>query len=115
MSKSYKVEKKLLKKVVVMLRNKIEAQDDKTSNIRTFVNKVKRCMKTKQLTPAMVNEFIDYIMISKKQVINGKTVCGFYKSSMFLADGEFKNKCKMDDVKEFRKIIRLYILRKADL
>ena len=34
----------------------------------------KRYTEIKELTPAIVNEFVDYIMISKKQVINGKTV-----------------------------------------
>ena len=57
-----------------MLRNEIEAQDDKTANVLAFVEKVKRYTEIEQLTPAIVNEFIYYIMVSKKQVIDGKTV-----------------------------------------
>lgn len=57
-----------------MLRNEIKTQDDKTSNVLVFVEKVKRYTEIKELTPAIVNEFIDYIMVSKKQVIDGKTV-----------------------------------------
>ncbi len=34
---------------------------------------MKRYTEIKELTPAIVNEFIDYIMVSKKQVIDGKT------------------------------------------
>ena len=74
MSASYEAEQKSLKEVVTMLRNEIEAQDDKTANVLAFVEKVKRYTEIKELTPAIVNEFVDYIMISKKQVINGKTV-----------------------------------------
>lgn len=74
MSASYEAEQKSLKEVVTMLHNEIEAQDDKTANVLAFVEKVKRYTEIKELTPAIVNEFVDYIMISKKQVINGKTV-----------------------------------------
>ena len=33
---SYEAEQKLLKEVVVMLRNEIETQDDKTANVRAL-------------------------------------------------------------------------------
>ena len=74
MSASYEAEQKSLKETVAMLRNEIEAQDDKTANVLAFVEKVKRYTEIKELIPAIVNEFIDYIMVSKKQVIDGKTV-----------------------------------------
>ena len=74
MSANYEVEQKSLKEAVTMLRNEIEAQDDKIANVLAFVEKVKRYTKIKELTPAVVNEFIDYIMVSKKQVIDGKLV-----------------------------------------
>ena len=45
-------------------------QDDKTANVSAFIDKVKRYTEIKELTPAIVNEFIDYIMVSKKQVID---------------------------------------------
>lgn len=74
MSANYEAEQKQLEKMVTMLRDEIEAQDDKMSNVLAFVEKVKRYTEIKELTPAIVNEFIDYIMVSKKQVIDGKTV-----------------------------------------
>ena len=74
MSENYEAEQKSLKEAVVMLRNEIEAQDDKTANVFAFVEKVKRYTEIKELTSAIVNEFIDYIMVLKKQVIDGKTV-----------------------------------------
>lgn len=74
MSASYEAEQKSLREAVAMLRNEIEAQDDKTANVLSFAEKVKRYTEIKELTPAIVNELIDYIMVSKKQVIDGKTV-----------------------------------------
>ena len=49
-------------------------QNDKTANVSEFVGKVRSYTEITELTPAIVNEFIDYIMVSKKQVIGGKTV-----------------------------------------
>ena len=49
-------------------------QNDKTTNVSEFVEKVRRYTEITELTPAIVNEFIDYIMVSKKQMIDGKTV-----------------------------------------
>ena len=72
MSAYYEAEQKSLKEAVTMLRNEIEAQDDKTANVLAFAEKVKRYTEIEQLTPAIVNEFIDYIMVYKKQVIDGK-------------------------------------------
>ena len=57
-----------------MLHDEIEAQDDKTANVIAFVEKVKQYTEIKELTPVIVNEFIDYIMVSQKQVIHDKTV-----------------------------------------
>lgn len=74
MSASYEAERKTLKEMFTQLKADIEMQDDKIANVSTFVEKVKRYTEIKELTPAIVNEFIDYIMVSKKQVINGKTV-----------------------------------------
>lgn len=74
MSANYEAEQKSLKEAVAILRNEIEAQDDKTSNVLAFVEKVKRYTEIRELTPAIVNEFIDYIMVSQKQVIDGKAI-----------------------------------------
>ena len=74
MSASYEAEQKTLKESLIQLRTDIETQDDKTANVSVFVELVKRYTEIKELTPAVVNEFIDYIMVSKKQVIDGKTV-----------------------------------------
>lgn len=74
MSANYEAEQKSLKEAVTMLRNEIEAQDDKTANVLAFVEKVKQYTEIKERTLAIVNEFIDYIMVSKKQVIYEKIV-----------------------------------------
>lgn len=74
MSASYESEQKTLKESLAQLKTDIEKQDDKTANVSAFVEKVRRYTEIKELTPAVVNEFIDHIMVSKKQVIDGKTV-----------------------------------------
>nr|WP_217934401.1 DUF4368 domain-containing protein [Enterocloster clostridioformis] len=74
MSASYEAEQKTLKETLSQLKADIETQDDKTENVSVFIQKVKRYTEIKELTPAIVNEFIDHILVSKKQVIDGKTV-----------------------------------------
>ena len=72
MSANYEAEQKALKESLVQLKADIEMQNDKAANVLKFVEKVRRYTEIKELTPAIVNEFIDYIMVSKKQVIDGK-------------------------------------------
>ena len=74
MSASYEDEQKRLKELTEQLRIDVEKQDDKTANISVFVEKAKKFTAIKELTPAIIHEFIDYIMVSSKQVIDGKTV-----------------------------------------
>lgn len=74
MSANYEAEQKSLKETLSQLKADVEAQNDKTENVSAFIQKVKRYTEIKELTPAIVNEFIDHIIVSKKQVINGKTV-----------------------------------------
>lgn len=74
MSANYETEQKMLKESLIQLKANVEMQDDKTANVCAFIDQVKRYTEIKELTPAMANEFIDYIMVSKKQVIDGKAV-----------------------------------------
>ena len=74
MSANYEEEQKTLKEALSQLRADIETQDDKTENVSAFIQKVKRYTEIKELTPAIVNEFINHILVSKKQVIDGTTV-----------------------------------------
>ena len=73
MSANYEAEQKALKESLVQLKADIEMQNDKTANVSEFVEKVRRYTEIKDLTPAIVNEFIDCIMVSKKQMIDEKT------------------------------------------
>lgn len=74
MSANYEEEQKSLKEALSQLKADVEAQNDKTENVSAFIQKVKQYTEIEELTPAIVNEFIDCIMVSKKQVIDGKTV-----------------------------------------
>ena len=73
-SANYEAEQKALKESLVQLKADIEMQNDKTANVSEFVEKVRRYTEIRELTPTIVNEFMDYIMVSKKQMIDGKTV-----------------------------------------
>ena len=74
LSASYEDEQKRLKADAEKLRIDIEKQDADTANIAAFVERAKRYTEIKELTPAIVNEFISEIVVSKKQTVNGKTV-----------------------------------------
>lgn len=74
LSASYEDEQKRLKADTEKLRTDIEKQDTDTANIAAFVERAKRYTEIKELTPAIVNEFISEIVVSKKQTVNGKTV-----------------------------------------
>ncbi|MBR1929991.1 MAG: recombinase family protein [Lachnospiraceae bacterium] len=74
MSANYEAEQKALKESLIQLQAEIDEQNDKTVNVFAFVEKVKRYTEINELTPEIVNEFIDYIIVSNKQIIDGKTV-----------------------------------------
>ena len=74
LSASYEDEQKRLKADTEKLRIDIEKQDNEAANIAAFVERTKRYTEIKELTPAIVNEFISEIVVSQKQTVNGKTV-----------------------------------------
>lgn len=74
LSKNYEDEQKRLKDESEKLRLDIEKQDSDTANIAAFVERAKRYTEIKELTPSIVNELISEIVVSRKQVIDGKTV-----------------------------------------
>lgn len=74
MSANYETEQKTLKESLVQLKADIKMQNDKTANVSEFVEKVRSYTEIRELTPAIINEFIYYIMVSKKQIIDEKTV-----------------------------------------
>jgi len=74
LSASYEEERKRLKDESDKLRLDIEKQDGDTANIAAFVERDKRYTEIKELTSSIVNEFISEIVVSKKQIVNGKKV-----------------------------------------
>ena len=58
MSASYETEQKALKESLVQLKADIEMQNDKTANVSEFVDKVRCYTEIRELTPAIVNEFL---------------------------------------------------------
>ena len=74
LSASYEDEQKRLKADTEKLRIDIEKQDNEAANTAAFVERTKRYTEIKELTPAIVNEFISEIVVSQMQTVNGKTV-----------------------------------------
>lgn len=74
LSTNYEDEQKRLKDEAEKLRMDIEKQDSDTANIAAFVERAKRYTEIRELTPSIVNEFISEIVVSRKQVVDGKKV-----------------------------------------
>ena len=74
MSKQYSEEQTEIADRVKILRVELEKADDKTVTSDTFVKTVRKYTKAKELTPLMLNEFIEKIEIHEAEKSNGKHV-----------------------------------------
>ncbi len=72
LSKTYENEQNELKQKIEILSKEISTQEQKTTNISEFVSKVKKYTEIKELTPEIVNEFIDKIKVHEWTNVNGK-------------------------------------------
>lgn len=65
---------KTRKEALVQLKADIETLDEKAANVPAVAGKVKCDTEIRKLAPVVVNEFIGYLMESKKRAIGGKTI-----------------------------------------
>lgn len=72
LSKTYENEQNELKQKVEVLSKVISTEEQKASDISEFVSKVKKYTEIKELTPEIVNEFIDKIKVHEWTNVNGK-------------------------------------------
>ena len=72
MSISLENEQKKLKQTVPQIEQQLNDETDKFDNLQTFINKVKRITQPTELTPELVHEFIEKIVVSAPIKINGK-------------------------------------------
>ena len=69
---NYTNEQKDLKEKIEILNNSISTTEQKEIAITSFVDKVKKYMEIKELTPEIINELIDKILVHQQTKVNGK-------------------------------------------
>lgn len=72
LSNNYETEQKDLKEQIINLSNEINLDEKKSLDITSFIDKVKRYTEITELTPDIVNEFIEKIMVHQQEKVNGK-------------------------------------------
>ena len=74
LSLSYEEEQKTLKAAVPEMQAYLEAETDKTESLQRFIQKVKQITELKALTPELIHEFVDKIVVYAPRYLDGKRV-----------------------------------------
>ena len=74
MSRSYEEEQITLKAAVPEMQAYLEAETDKTESLQRFIQKVKQVTELKALTPELIHEFVDKIVVYAPRYLDGKRV-----------------------------------------
>lgn len=74
LSLSYEEEQKTLKAAVPEMQAYLEAETDKTESLQRFIQKVKQVTELKALTPELIHEFVDKIVVYAPRYLDGKRV-----------------------------------------
>lgn len=74
LSLSYEEEQKTLKAAVPEMQAYLEAETDKTESLQQFIQKVKQITELKALTPELIHEFVDKIVVYAPRYLDGKRV-----------------------------------------
>ena len=74
LSLSYEEEQKTLKAAVPEMQAYLEAETDKTESLQRFIQKVKQITELKALTPELIHEFMDKIVVYAPRYLDGKRV-----------------------------------------
>ena len=74
LSLSYEEEQKTLKAAVPEMQSFLETETDKTENLQCFVQKVTQITELKVLTPELIHEFVDKIVVYAPRYLDGKRV-----------------------------------------
>ena len=72
MSLSLETEQKELKETVPRIENELNSETDEIDNLQNFIGKVKKITQPTELTPELVHEFIEKIVVSAPTKIDGK-------------------------------------------
>ncbi len=74
LSMSYEEEQQRLKADIPEMESYLETETDKTENLQKFIDKVKKITELKELTPELIHEFIDRIIVYAPRYLDGKRV-----------------------------------------
>ena len=74
LSLSYEEEQQELKNALPEMQRYLETETDKTESLQKFIDKVKRITQIKELTPELIHEFIDKIVVYAPRYLDGKRV-----------------------------------------
>ena len=74
LSLSYEEEQKALKAAIPEMQAYLETETDKTESLQRFIQKVKQITELKALTPELIHEFMDKIVVYAPRYLDGKRV-----------------------------------------
>ena len=72
MTMAFEEEQQQLKSVIPEMETYLEHETDKSDSLQRFIDKVKHVTQLTELTPEIVHEFIEKVVISKPEYIDGK-------------------------------------------
>lgn len=74
LSTSYEEEQQTLKAAVPKMQAYLETETDKTVNLQQFIRKVKKITELKVLTPELIHEFVEKIVVYAPKYLDGKRI-----------------------------------------
>ena len=74
LSLSYEEEQEKLKAAVPEMQAYLETETDKTESLQRFIQKVKQVTELKALSPELIHEFVDKIVVYAPRYLDGKRV-----------------------------------------
>ena len=74
LSTSYEEEQQTLKTAVQEMQEYLETETDKTVNLQQFIRKVKKITELKALTPELIHEFVEKIVVYAPKYLDGKRI-----------------------------------------
>ena len=74
LSTSYEAEQQMLKAAVPEMQAYLETETDKTVNLQQFIRKVKKITELKALTPELIHEFVEKIVVCAPKYLDGKRI-----------------------------------------
>ena len=72
LSMAYETEQRALKAKIPELETMLDSASDKANDLQKFIDRAKRITRLTELTPEIVHEFIEKIVVSKPEKVDGK-------------------------------------------